>query len=368
MSEAIISKKRINKTVLVPTLKTEIITSNTNWTVPNHVGNISVMVYGAGSGSTIRTATAASSPGYIPETWFAGTYGGCGGFMNNGDFNIDEGEQVRITIGRGGVGGWFNSSGLSNSGGGSGGTTSFGAYLSANGASQLAGGSTSSYNNAVAYQFGGGAGIDGGTYGGGGGCLNTSHAIYGSFFPSAYMVGNGGTYGGGGGGTYWYEDYNDYGTEGGDGGTYGGGGSGWGRSTSSRHYHSSMGGTYGGNGGTISLNTEYYVSSQSGTSGSGWINGHKSNEYKSGSRYNAGSRTNFLVNSSSGSAGTVYCSGGGGGYGGNGGSGCVSVVMVGGSRTINAVLAFGGGGGGYLSNGGSANNSILRGNIYIITI
>lgn len=48
MSEAIIMKRwnKENIVIVKPVLKTELITNNTNWVVPDHIGNISVIVYG----------------------------------------------------------------------------------------------------------------------------------------------------------------------------------------------------------------------------------------------------------------------------------------------------------------------------------
>ena len=95
-------------------LTTEIITSNQVWTVPEHAGNIYVRIFGGGgSGSTEFVSGFGGYGG-----------GGGGGWMNNGEFYIDAGQSIPITIGIGGNG---------RKGGESGGTTSFGTYLSAAG-------------------------------------------------------------------------------------------------------------------------------------------------------------------------------------------------------------------------------------------
>ena len=125
--------------------------------------------------------------------------------MNNGEFNLSEGETVLITMGEGGIGG-------TGSGYQTGGTSSFGTYLSANGASLSEGSS------------GGGAPSSGdssgrsGTQFGGGGAMSTYDGIGGS----------GGIWGGGGGTNTMHEmssHVNDPGGPGigGDGGTSGAG-------------------------------------------------------------------------------------------------------------------------------------------------
>ena len=158
MSEAIILRNQIIRQQT--TLHTEVITSNTNWVVPDTLANNTVYVrlFGGGGGG--------SSNG-----------GGGGGWMNNGDITINPGQRVRVTIGGGGS----RAYGFSGDGR-SGGSTSFGSYLSANGGTGGSrfgsGGSGGSggggYNNGgMGYQFGGGGGINGGScigqWGGGGG-------------------------------------------------------------------------------------------------------------------------------------------------------------------------------------------------------
>ena len=128
MSEAIISRRGYTAEGK-PQLMTETITDSREWTVPNVRGNISVLIFGGGSAGSRSTY----------HGW-----GGGSGWMNNGEFALANGTSISITIGKGG----------NNRVGG--GTTAFGIYLSANGASGFSGGS-------------GGGSAGGGSGGGGGG-------------------------------------------------------------------------------------------------------------------------------------------------------------------------------------------------------
>ena len=154
MSEAIILRNQIIRQQA--TLHTEVITSNTNWVVPNLANNtVSVRIFGGGGGGGNNS-------------------GGGGGWMNNGDIVLNPGDSIPITIGTRGSG--------SRYGGSAGGTTSFGSYLSASGgsggSSRGAGGSGGSggggsTNGGIGWQFGGGGGYNGGAargqWGGAGG-------------------------------------------------------------------------------------------------------------------------------------------------------------------------------------------------------
>ena len=250
--------------------------SMTDWFIANNMvanNEYSIRLFGAGG-------SANTSDSY--------SGGGGGGWMNNDTIKLVPGESVHVNIG------WTNGSAST------GGTTSFGTYLSANGGGGAfgskggdggsGGGGGSSGIGGIGYQFGAGGGSGnpaGGVWGGGG-------------FPG----GNGGTYGGGAGGSDW---------NGGRGGTYGGGGG-----TNWQNWRSNYGrgGTYGGNG---SNNSKY---GENGINTSTWTN-----VFNDGNTYFRGW-----------GIGGQQSGGGGGGYGGNGGTGGIG----------------GGGGGGYGGNGGRA--------------
>ena len=154
MSEAIISRRGYTAAGKSE-LRTEIITGSAVWVVPNSIrGNISVMVYGAGGGGRDR---------------------GRGGWMNNGEFNIAGNTSIDITISKGG-----GASSTSMTGG----TTSFGTYLSANDGGEGDGGSGGG-GGGIGYQFGGGGACA---------CFATTNA------------GNGVIYGGGDGGVEYGAD------------------------------------------------------------------------------------------------------------------------------------------------------------------
>ena len=107
MAEAIISRRGYDASGK-PRLITETFITNTSWTVPNDIrGNISIRIFGGGGGGGRRS-------------------GGGGGWMNNGEIMINKGEIIQVTIGKGGIG----SNGVNGS---SGGTSSFGVYMSATG-------------------------------------------------------------------------------------------------------------------------------------------------------------------------------------------------------------------------------------------
>ena len=123
-------------------LKTEIITLNTEWTVPIAKDqSFSVRIFGGG-GAGNREA------------------GGGGGLMNNGIYKLNSGDKFSIKIGDGGQTIDQNGSYFS----GSGGTSTFGAILSAaggEGAKFMQGGNGGSGGGGtsiggIGYQFGGG--------------------------------------------------------------------------------------------------------------------------------------------------------------------------------------------------------------------
>lgn len=257
--------------------KTEIITLTQDWTVPNGIiGDVAVRIFGGGA---------------------------CGGgHMATGNYTLNVGDKIPIVIGSGAT---YK---------GNGGASSFGSYLTAQGASGLNGGSGGGGN-------GGSSGSDGGnaSYGGGGGGGSASSSS-----------GNGG--------------------DGGAGGTYGGGGGGGaGNGSSSTRGTGGVGGTYGGSGG---------LGGYSGTSGSKGSNGTNT----------IGLGLEFEGEGKAGSSGT-YSSrggGGGGGYGGNGGDNSVNNGYGGGGGggyggNGGASLSYdyrgGGGGGGYGSDGGNPDHN-----------
>ena len=317
MAEAIISRRGYNASGK-PELRTETITGSTNWVVPKHVGSISVRIFGAGASSYMS---------------------GGSGWMNNADFNnLTTGQTIKITIGEG-----KNAS--------SGGTTSFGTYLSANGGSWQSGGAGGP--GGTGYQFGGGVGGNGGTWGGGGGGWSIGDESY------KADGGSGGLYGGGGGGcpiiSYRYSSATS--SKGGNGGTYGGGGGGAsalrfyynGREASLSHGNFGIGGTYGGNGGN---------NANTGEDGTNTIGNSlvQSNLRGYGKCGNSKNHTYYVVNNSSPYQNNQYVintSIGGGGFGGNGGD-----IYRSGSSIINTnyyttcIAMAGAGGGGYGGDGG----------------
>lgn len=241
-------------------LMTELITGSKYFIAPKYAVNNTYMVTLIGGGSRCLRNNA----------W------GAAGFFNNGQVTIEPGSKVYVTIGRGG---WkTNASYLNNVGE----TTSFGTYLSANGAASdyLSDGSPMGSSTGQgegwiqkyrkASHFGGGGGADGGVYGGGGGALRNNMAESGMV-----SAGNGGMYGGGGGGSVVSGNGNSSVffnfAKPGNGGTYGGGGGvAAGRIVNCYDPYTSkairgivvsgqyvdnagIGGTYGGNGGGSSF-------------------------------------------------------------------------------------------------------------------
>lgn len=313
MSEAIITRRGYTAEGK-PQLMTETITSNIVWTCPNIRSTVSVRIFGGGQGGSDD---------------YPDSYGGCGGWMNNAEIAINNGEQVSVTIGAGGVNGR------------AGGSTSFGTYLSANGGGSGGCGAGGGGEGALcdANQFGGGAGDysgsrettqstsgRGGIWGGGGGGIAHGTSRQRVWFNG----GAGGTYGGGGGGGAGGASGNACVSPGGNGGQYGGGGGG---SIAHSSYHEryltggfGIGGQYGGNGG----NANVVARAENGTNTIGNLEVPEE-----------------LQGPGIGGMGVSYGGGGGGGgFGGNGGAG--------GARSLddhwNSVG--GGGGGGYGSSGG----------------
>lgn len=298
MGEAIISRMQSYNQLFGKKKKlfTEIITENTIWNIPEAINNeFNVRIFGGGGGFNYYSMT--SSSGYSSGPY---AYGGYGGWMNNALLKINTLGTVKITIGSGGTGPYSPTSG---------GTTSFGGYLSANGGS--AGGT---YN---------------GTGGSGGGCWSTGNN------GKNNLNGLNGMQFGGGGGFGAKENITNK-ARGGYGGKWGGGGGcvSWSTSIGGWNYEKNIRDGYGGNGGYF----EYNISKDT-------IIIHHATK---GTIISAGSiedGTSLITTAMNGkteppnrpSLYGKYGCGGGGGYGGCGGNG--------GSYG-------GGGGGGYGANGG----------------
>lgn len=169
-------------------LVTNIFTTSGTFIVPKAKNqSFSVRIFGGGGGGGGNCRSVA-------------TCGGGGGYMNNKILTLTQGASISVTIGKGGTGGYFSNNkaaagSQSVASGNTGGTTSFGSYLSAiggtggtagtrcYGGSGGSGGGGINYGG-IGYQFGGGGGnyaykVDsgsvaqegtGGKWGGGGGC------------------------------------------------------------------------------------------------------------------------------------------------------------------------------------------------------
>ena len=274
-------------------LVTEIIMSNILWHVPQNLRNnqVSVRLFGGGGAGDLA--------------------GGFGGHMNNAIINVAGETDVYILIGSGGI---------DDSASNSGGTTTFGQYLSANG------GSAATIGKNCAGGSGGGTG-----YGGGGTNVTVS-------------------YGGGGGGTARAIDtklnYSHLGYDSCNGGTYGGGGG------SCKNI--SLGGCtngntsnrsgYGGNGGLVYNANNDYTAAKNGTNTIGM-----GLEFEGAGL--AGNRSDKKTAYYNNITRNLCAPGGGGGYGGNGGNGAISMANNYANK-ITATAIGCGGGGGYGAHGG----------------
>ena len=354
MAEVMISRRGGGSGSGNAKLVTEYLTFNYNWVVPEGVKNNEFDVRLIGGGGSV---TSGSTSNY---------FGGGSGWMNNTEgLELQPGQKIPITIGRGGA----------SLNGQTGGTTSFGTYLSGDGGDSNgrggAGGWRQIYgkDDSRGYQFGGGGGYPqsiinnnvcrGGVWGGGGSITSSGSLAIGVNGPNAAC---GGTYGGGGavfrvstqrsnytwlgrGGTYggsgaigfnWYEvvggnvggisDVNS---------TYNGGRGGFGYAAGSGTNMSITGSlrngvnTIGWTNTTIDeLNNKYMTGAGLSVKPSAfWVN-YWWGEYRDAGIFN-------LNNSTIRQMATIVFSSAGGGYGGNAG----------------VVNNHGGGGGGYGSNG-----------------
>ena len=174
-----------DSSILNGRLQTQIFTQDGLFIVPECKDQmVSVRIFGGGGGGLSYYDTMSSGQHYASA--------GGGGWMNNNVFKIKAGEQIPITIGKGGNAGFLqynrrvSSTYITNArvDGTNGGTTSFGTYLSALGGeggyianSQCCGGNGGAggagWVGGTGFQFGGGAGNlkggNGGKWGGGGG-------------------------------------------------------------------------------------------------------------------------------------------------------------------------------------------------------
>lgn len=155
---------------------TEEITKSTTWTVPAGVTQIHVMCFGGGGGGDY------------------GEYanGGGGGYLAENTFAVTPGTQYAITIGTGGTGGKSGTSATN------GGTTKFGALLSAMGG-YSGGDSDHPACGGTGGGFVKGSGIGVGQYGGDGN-RSTSYAHGGPSAIGGTGAQSGNNYAGGGGG------------------------------------------------------------------------------------------------------------------------------------------------------------------------
>ena len=357
MAEAIISRrgsKGEGGLIGGGTLVTQSIISNQSWPVPNNiVNNLAIVrIFGGGGGGYYKPESKTS--GFLPQTIPEERGGGGGGgWMNNMYIDLSSYASIPITIGAGGM--------ANNGSPTAGGTTSFGAFLSANGgeAGSIykggnggAGGGGVSNNGSIAkggtgFQFGAGGGstrANGGTWGGGSGQTRFIWSNSGILYWSQHSgsSGSGGIVSNAprndaGNGNSVYAQIGRGGQYGGNGGTTGqrgkngtntigntsieerlrGNGQG---GAAYQPYAGGAGGGYGGRGGASSYSSysRYTTVDHVGSAGSSY------HEYWSFSNYH-----------------TYGLSGGGGGYGGNGG---------------NSNINCGGGGGGYGGNGGAGLN------------
>lgn len=358
MAEAIISRRGYGTEGKppAPVLKTQLYVENGTFITPNTINNsFSILLFGGGGGGRSQVNSG----------------GGGGGNMNLNTLELPANTSITITIGLGG------------SSGQTGGTTSFGTFLSATGGRC---GETT------------GNGGNGGS-GGGASQVHTSgalnriygYSIYagsGTWFGGGSPGGNGGVYGGGAGGSRSnciYNCYVIYASTANASGSVSGIdlSTGWRNVTSVGMFpwYLPIGGAYGGNGGNNTIspkngintigNDQVDINLQGAGLAGGRISIQQSMSFGSGGGYggNAGLNSNYgtyrynsrnkrLIYGLGGGNGFVdyyinedyieysILSGGGGGYGGDGGNSIVT----------NYGFCCGGGGGGYGGKGGDGSN------------
>ena len=338
-------------------LKTVLITSDQEWTVPKAKDQM-FMVRIFGGGQAGDTMCEISSRGSYTRS----ARGGCGGMMNNAILILDEGNKIPITIGNGGERlnvadisreSRYNYIGTVNSGK----TTFFGKYLSAYGGGQVGngiggsgGGSTECFGSApcsIGVQFGGG------------GCYYSGRRNYIDYGPNI-------------------QEYNNIALPHGSGGKWGGGGGkahanvlstlaevsdpiGGLEFDESNIYDSAFNvigvNGYGGNGGKSNLNkSSLYTNGIYGTNTYGMESIFDINQFTGYGRNGRSVIYNnaFKFPNEADIYHNMVLPGGGGGYGGNGGNACGGGGGYGGNGGNNI-----GGGGGYGADGGDGSFNMI---------
>lgn len=300
----------------VGTLRTVIIDKTTTWVVPKAKDQtFHIRLFGAGGGGGTFAISKGSG---------GGGSGGGGGYMNNTIIALLPGDQIPITIAVG------NSM--------TGGTTSFGTYLAANGGLSPGIGSSSAQDS-----------VTGGSGGGGSSVLRSNGALYITYAGIGTQFGGGGGY------------------RGNRGGKWGGGGG-----TCDTGVSVSLGGY-------LKFDSSNYTNIVSGLAGNGGndileaedgTNTINNDEVPNGSH----SKFGFDINLQGAGKGKGL-RGGGGGYGGNGGNnggGGGGYGGNGGNGVFDDTKQYygGGGGGGYGADGGEGGygaNFSLSGGVYKYT-
>ncbi|MBR3600452.1 MAG: hypothetical protein IKL53_11330 [Lachnospiraceae bacterium] len=278
-------------------LVTHVIETNQTFVMPEGVkdNQVYVRIFGGGGGGSK----------FVNSQNNYKAAGGGGGWMNNGYVNLGTGSRIDIIIGLGGS--------INNSGG----TTTFGTYLSAAGGgggygsiggSGGAGGGSWYNNGGIGYQFGGGGGGEfgfGGTGGQWGGAGGSSSSLYGGA-PAQNGINT-------------IISINESDIINSDAIGYGRGGA-W----ISKTYTGAGGGGYGANGGDVHVTSEYcYCGAGGGGYGAAGCGGNVYQNNDSGKKYHyagGGGAYGHGGSSKNGSIGNGYRGGGGAGNS-NGGNG-----------------------------------------------